>query len=414
MGLGHPAPAGPGDHLPVPRWRPVEPRRLGVLVVEVAAVGLGLTGLFWVLALVLGLGGGRTTVLAGVLACVPLLGVLAAVAWVDRWEPEPRWLLLVALVWGAGLATAVSLFFNDLFAVSVLAIAGSPDRAELLTALVSAPVVEESAKGVGVLVIFLLRRRWFDGPVDGIVYAAVVAGGFAFTENVLYFVRYTDAIADVFLARAVQAPFAHVTFTVCTGVALGLASRSRRRRAWTGAFPAGLAVAAVAHAAWNLSAVLPVGDAVYWLVQVPLFTAGIAVVVWLRNQERATIRLRLGEYAGAGWLEPYEVHMLGSLGERRAARDWAAGAGPRARRAMRDFQTAATALAFARQRAVTGRVDLRAREDERDLLTRTGRSRAALATLVAAHGADASVRARRTKRLDFPGSGPRRRRGHRV
>lgn len=372
---------GEGGH--APRWRPVRPRRLLTLVVEVAAVGLGLTGLVWVLSLVLAVGGAAATGLAAVLAVVPLLGVLAAVAWVDRWEPEPRWLLLVALVWGAGLATAVSLFFNDLFALSVMAVSGSPDQAELLTAVVSAPLVEEGAKGLGVLTIFLLRRRSFDGPVDGIVYAAVVAAGFAFTENILYFVQYADILGDVFVARAVQAPFAHVTFTVCTGIALGLASRSRSRHAWTWAFPLGLGVAVVAHAAWNLSAVLPVGSGLYWLVQVPIFTAGIAVVVWLRNKERAAIRLRLGEYAAAGWFEPYEVRMLSSLGERRAARRWAAGAGRPARRAMREFQGAATSLAFARQRTATGRADLRAQEDERELLTRAVRARSEVARLVA-------------------------------
>ncbi|MHB1063272.1 MAG: PrsW family intramembrane metalloprotease [Georgenia sp.] len=359
----------------------MRPRRLATLVVEIIAVGLGLTGLLWVLTLILSLGGARTTVLAGGLAVLPLLGVLVTVAWVDRWEPEPRWLLLVALVWGAGLATAVSLFVNDLFALSVLAIAGSADRAEALTAVLSAPLVEESAKGLGVLVIFLLRRRSFDGPVDGIVYAAVVAAGFAFTENVLYFVRYTDILGDIFLARAVQGPFAHVTFTVCTGIVLGLASRSRNGRAWLWAFPLGLGAAIVLHGAWNLATVFSVGGALSWLVQMPVFTAGIVVVVWLRNQERMTIRLRLGEYAAAGWFEPYEVRMLSSLGERRAARRWAAAAGPRARRAMKEFQAAATSLAFARQRALTGRGDLRSREDERDLLDRAVRNRAALATL---------------------------------
>ena len=37
------------------------------------------------------------------------------------------------------------------------------------------------------LLIFIVGRRFFDGPVDGIVYAATVASGFAFTENIQYF-----------------------------------------------------------------------------------------------------------------------------------------------------------------------------------------------------------------------------------
>ena len=33
----------------------------------------------------------------------------------------------------------------------------------------------------------MFRRREFDGVVDGVVYAGLVAAGFAFTENILYF-----------------------------------------------------------------------------------------------------------------------------------------------------------------------------------------------------------------------------------
>ncbi|BAS09146.1 conserved hypothetical protein [Arthrobacter sp. Hiyo4] len=60
-------------------------------------------------------------------------------------------------------------------------------------ATVQAPIVEEFAKSLGLLMILLLARKHFDGPVDGIVFAFTIAGGFAFTENILYFGR---AIAE--------------------------------------------------------------------------------------------------------------------------------------------------------------------------------------------------------------------------
>ena len=62
---------------------------------------------------------------------------------------------------------------------------GGPDEA--MQAVVQAPLVEETAKGIGVLLIFAFSRSHFDGPVDGLVYAATAAAGFAFTENILYF-----------------------------------------------------------------------------------------------------------------------------------------------------------------------------------------------------------------------------------
>ena len=47
--------------------------------------------------------------------------------------------------------------------------------------------MEEFGKGLGVFLIFVTARRAFDGPVDGIVYGALIGAGFAFTENIQYF-----------------------------------------------------------------------------------------------------------------------------------------------------------------------------------------------------------------------------------
>ncbi|WP_418607228.1 PrsW family intramembrane metalloprotease [Georgenia sp. SUBG003] len=350
---------------------------------EIVGSALGLVGALWLVSVVVAQGGGAgATVLAGLLAFLPLLGVLAAVMWVDRWEPEPRWLLLTALLWGTGVSTAVSLVLNEAFTFYVMGTTGSSMAATVLGTVVGAPLVEESAKGLGVLLIFLVRRRFFDGPVDGIVYAAVVAAGFAFTENILYFVRYSGVLGEVFVARAVQSPFAHVTFTAVIGIALGFASRTAARHSWLWLFPLGWLGAVMLHAVWNGSAALALYDVLYWLFQVPLFAAGIVLVVWLRNDEKATIGHRLTEYAQAGWFAPYEVRMLTSLGSRRAARRWAATCGEAPARAMRDFQRAATSLAFTRQRALSGRYDLGARRDEQDLLGRVVRARAGYAGAV--------------------------------
>ncbi|WP_127127775.1 PrsW family intramembrane metalloprotease [Georgenia sp. SYP-B2076] len=373
-------PHAPGAPFPAqPQWRQAPPRRTSTLVVETVGIALGLVGVIWVLSLVLSEGGTVPTAVAGVLAFGPLVGVLVVVSWVDRWEPEPRSMLLAALAWGIGVSTAVSLSLNDQFSRMVLAATGSAMHTEVVASVLGAPVVEESAKGLGVLLIFLLRRRYFDGPVDGIVYAAVVAAGFAFTENVLYFVRFQDSLTEVFVSRALQAPFAHVTFTACTGIALGFASRARSRAAWVWLLPLGLVSAMLLHAVWNASAVLAVYQALYWLFQVPLFVAGIVLVVWLRNDEKATIGNRLTEYAQAGWFAPYEITMLTSMRGRRRARAWAASRGPRVGAAMTEFQAAATALAFARQRGLSGRYDVGVRRDERELLDTVLRSRSVLA-----------------------------------
>ncbi len=51
------------------------------------------------------------------LAFIPLAVVLLGIRWVDRWEPEPHATLVAAFLWGAGVATAISLIFNTAIAL---------------------------------------------------------------------------------------------------------------------------------------------------------------------------------------------------------------------------------------------------------------------------------------------------------
>ena len=52
-----------------------------------------------------------------------------------------------------------------------------PDAAIMLAAPISAPIAEEIAKALGVLLIFWLLRAEFDNLRDGIVYGALVGSG---------------------------------------------------------------------------------------------------------------------------------------------------------------------------------------------------------------------------------------------
>src|SRR5699024_11787194 len=56
----------------------------------------------------------------------------------------------------------------------------------IIGAVFQAPVVEESTKTVLLVIIVLAARRYFEGPLDGLVYGALIGAGFAFTENILY------------------------------------------------------------------------------------------------------------------------------------------------------------------------------------------------------------------------------------
>lgn len=365
-GVGHAAAILPP---PLPRRR----RTWGPLWLTLVGLATAAT-----LVLVAAYVGPRAAVVGGVLALVPLGLVLLALRWLDRWEPEPRAMLWFAALWGAGVSVLVAMLLNEIGAGYFYERTGDPQLALELTATSVAPLVEETAKGLGVLAILLARRRYFDGPVDGVVYAGTIAAGFAFSENVLYFGQAAGGLANVFVMRAVLAPFAHVLFTACIGLALGLASRRRNGAAVAVAFPLGLAAAVGLHALWNASTALGSGFlGLYVLVHLPLFVGAVALAAWLGRQEATVIRDRLDEYAAAGWFLPHEVTMLASQAERRRARAWAGRYGPPGATAMRSFQRHATDLAFYRQRALTGRADLRAPGDEAALLAAVGRDRAA-------------------------------------
>ena len=319
------------------------------------------------------------------LALVPLTGILLVVRWIDRWEPEPRTALWFAFLWGAGISVVTALVF-DLGVQLALAAAGSSRAGsdagagtDAFAAVLQAPLVEEGAKGVGILLLFLVLRRQFDGPVDGIVYAATIAAGFAFSENIQYFgvamlEGGTDSLGFTFLVRGVFSPFAHVTFTACTGIAFGIASRLRAGGTLGRVLIvlAGFAVAVALHGLWNGAAYLLTTDSAllvyYVLVQLPLFIGYIVAVVLLRRQEERITVDRLGEYAAAGWFTPREVSMLATGPGRRQARAWAARQPRQRRLAMRLFIADATRLAFARQRMLNGTADRVARADEAELL----------------------------------------------
>jgi hypothetical protein len=250
-------------------------------------------------------------------------------------------------------------------------------------AVVQAPIVEELAKGVGVLLIYAFSRSHFDGPVDGLVYGATVAAGFAFTENILYFgVALIEGGAGelgmTFLVRGIFSPFAHVLFTACTGVAIGFAARRGGGAAVIGWFLVGLAAAILLHAFWNGSLAFADAFLLYFTVQVPIFVGAIVVTLLLRREEQRITRRRLGEYAAAGWFSPDEVDGLSTPAGRRAALGWARAQRPPRTAQVQRFITDATRLAFTRQALVTGRADVRRLEDERVLLDAVTQGRNAI------------------------------------
>ncbi|MHC1558679.1 PrsW family intramembrane metalloprotease [Actinomycetospora sp. C-140] len=308
-------------------------------------------------------------VIGVVLALLPVAPVVAAFLWIDRFEPEPPRLLLAAFLWGAGFSALVAVVINSSAIIAAELLLGR-GQGDVVGAVISAPLVEEFVKGAFVVGLLLVRRREFDGIVDGVVYAGITAAGFAFTENIIYFGRaFTEAegavgpaVLATFVLRGVLSPFAHPLFTAMTGIGVGIASQTRSRVVGTAAVLGGYVLAVILHALWNSSTQLGAGFfGIYVLIMLPLFAGMIGLVVWQRRREADVLARQMPGFAAAGWIAPSEVPLLSSLAGRRRWRSAVnRRAGPVAARAVEDYQHAVTELAFLRARAERGALPPRA------------------------------------------------------
>ncbi|MGW6795330.1 PrsW family intramembrane metalloprotease [Streptomyces chartreusis] len=317
------------------------------------------------------------------LAVLPVPLLVASFRWLDRVEPGPWRNLLFSFAWGACAAALIAIVANSFATRWIATATADPSHADTLGATVIAPVVEELAKAAAVLLVFLFRRRDFTGIVDGVVIAGVTATGFAFTENILYLGTAfgTDQLtgdrgiasvtAATFFVRVIMSPFAHPLFTVLTGIGFGIAALSGdRQHVRRVLLPLlGLLLAMGMHAMWNGSSTF--GEygffAVYATLMVPAFGLLTWLVIWTRQRELRTVREELPAYVVAGWLSPGEPFALGSMRERRVARQYARRHGGRtAARTVAQYEAYATSLAFLRHRGRRGRAgaDFVVREQE--------------------------------------------------
>jgi RsiW-degrading membrane proteinase PrsW (M82 family) len=274
--------------------------------------------------------------------------------WLDRYDPEPVWVLAGGLAWGAGAATFVSSVANTVFTGVMLSVTQHEGMARFLSASISAPFVEEATKGLAVLLIFLVLRREFDGVLDGIVYAGVVALGFATVENVLYYGRVAakegaPGLLAVFAVRGVLGPFGHSVFTSMTGIGCGIARQSHNTLVRWLAPPLGYAAAVFLHFLWNTLAGLSGGLGgflvLYVIVWAPLFLAFAVAVIWMGHRESRLIRRVLEPEVALGLITQEQLAMVGSWPRR--VRFVLAALGDRGRlAARRQFLHALTRLAL--------------------------------------------------------------------
>lgn len=234
-------------------------------------------------------------------AAVPTAVYSLLIWWLDRYEKEPLHLIVIAFAWGAFPAIVLALLAEYVLQAPF----GDALIGPSFTSIGLTPLIEEPLKALALLALYLWARREFDGPLDGIVYGALIGFGFAMTENALYFLRAPDLGASVWL-RSVLFGLNHALFTGTVGLMFGVIRSRRNRLHNTLVLLGGLALAIVFHTLHNLlvASFSTGGVVLSWLVQSGGVLVILAVAALSWRQERRWIEDELGDEVRGGVLSP--------------------------------------------------------------------------------------------------------------
>ncbi|MBP1466352.1 PrsW family intramembrane metalloprotease [Candidatus Chloroploca sp. M-50] len=284
--------------------------------------------------------------IAVLLSFIPAFFYASIVYWLDRFEKEPKRLLVGAFLWGALVATIGAIIWTSALEVGVAMLIADELMLEFTGTALLAPIVEEVLKGIAVGLIFLIAPYEFDSVLDGMVYGAITALGFAATENVLYlyFLGYQDggyeSMFALFILRVILGGWGHAVYTAFFGMGLALA-RLRRGTFSRIFFPLlGLFIAIFLHALHNGMAVLLgealglAGLALILMVDWIGWLVALGVVIWALMRERRWLKTYLREEAARGTISVAQYETASSLRKQMFAR-W------RSREARLFYQTCA-------------------------------------------------------------------------
>jgi protease PrsW len=298
------------------------------------------------------------TTIGFVLSTIAIALVVLCYLWLDRWEPEPPRLLILAFLWGASVAIILSLAL-ELWADAVfLPTPGLPEGFES-TAL-RAPLIEEAAKGLFLLIMMTGRRRYeLNSLTDCLVYAGLIGAGFAWFEDILY-ISSGESLAGSLVTAALRltmGPFAHSLFLSMLTIGVYFALKQRHLLGKVLCIVAGYLGAVTMHALWNGSSVIGVEAyfAVYLLWMVPIFGLAIWLAVRSRRREQQVVAAKLPNMVAANLVTANEASWLGSIRNRKLAIGEASRHGGKAAgKSVKTFATQVVELAFVRDRIDRG------------------------------------------------------------
>lgn len=293
-----------------------------------------------------------------IIAIIPAMLYASLIYFVDRYEREPLWLLSTMFLWGAIPAIILALILNGLFGLPFYLTLGDY-WGDVATAVLVAPLVEETVKGFALLLLFWVWRHHLDTLLDGVVYGAMVGLGFAMVENVFYFVQQyelggTEAWQLNIFLRAFIFGLNHSLYSAMMGLGLAAARLSNKRWVWFVAPFLGWSAAVFIHFLHNLFA--SSGDLLGALVCIPLLAnawGGLiitaVIIIWSLWQEQKWIKEYLFEEIALGTLTPLQYAAISSSWRRWTYRfQLIFSHGPRTARAADKFYTRASQLAYSK------------------------------------------------------------------
>lgn len=254
-------------HHPVFIGSPLRRRSYALIVLGILAVLLGLALL--TITRQFRLPDEALRVLLTALLATSALSLLPVLIlrFLDRRERETWWVTLMAFLWGGLIATGLSLPLNTqiLRSISDL-LAGAPELLQtlgprapiLIGAPIAGPLVEETMKALGVIVLFVLLRGEFDNMRDGFIYGALVGAGFTWFEAAIYIVSGFAQCGEAPWGLQLGSRFAlfglagHALYTGLFGLFLGLARQTSARWLTIAAPVIGLLLAIGAHMVHNV------------------------------------------------------------------------------------------------------------------------------------------------------------------
>lgn len=195
---------------------------------------------------------------------LPGLAISYAIFRVDKYDREP--FVPLALCFVAGAALTMPAVWVERWAFLR---AGPPESyalGEVFALAFGAVALNEELFKFAGLLLLAFPHRFFNEPLDGIVYAVLLAMGFATVENILYADRFG---MPTVLLRAFTSVPAHLVFAIVQGYFFGLAKFDPARR--TRLLLRGLALAVLLHGVYDFLIIQRWLDWLFVLATVALY-----------------------------------------------------------------------------------------------------------------------------------------------